>query len=75
MLTAKRKQKLWTKEIMAAAVKSINDGMGIREASRVYNIPFETLWQQTTNTVQLECHSEPPTTTNAFLCFVKRTVA
>ena len=61
MSTAKRKQKLWTKEIRAAAVKSINDGMGIREASRVYNIPFEILWQQTTNTVQLECHSGPPT--------------
>lgn len=37
------KRKLWMKESMAIAVRSVEAGMGIREASRLYNIPFETL--------------------------------
>ena len=46
---------------MATAVSSVNDGMGIREASRLYNVSFETLRRRTNNTVPLECRSGPPT--------------
>ena len=40
-----RKRKLWTQsdESMIAAVKSVEDGKGLREASRLYNIPVETI--------------------------------
>ena len=37
------KQKLWTDESMIAAVKSVEDGKGLREASKLYNIPVETI--------------------------------
>ena len=38
------KRKLWCKESMLEAVKSIEDeGKGLREAARIYNVPVETL--------------------------------
>ena len=56
------KRKVWTSESMAAVVKSVQDGMGVRElASRLYNVPFETLTRRTTHTVSLECCPGPPT--------------
>ena len=38
-----QKRKLWSDESMAAAVVSVKDGRGLREASRLYNVPVETL--------------------------------
>ena len=46
---------------MVAAVKDVEDGMGIREASRLYNIPYETLRRRTHHVVSLDCRSGPPT--------------
>ena len=38
------KRKLWREESMLEAVKSIeDDGKGLREAARIYNVPDETL--------------------------------
>lgn len=54
------KRKVWTKESMATAVRSVEAGMGIREASRLYNIPFETLRRRANHVVPLECWSGAP---------------
>lgn len=37
------KRKLWTEESMGAAYQAVLDGKGLREASRIYNVPLETL--------------------------------
>jgi len=40
----KTQRKLWTEQSMEAATKGVlTDNMMIREASRLYNVPFETL--------------------------------
>ena len=36
-------------------------GVGVREASRLYNIPFETLRRRVNHVVLLECRPGPPT--------------
>ena len=37
------KRKLWSEESMEAATNGVqNENMMIREASRLYNVPFET---------------------------------
>ena len=55
------KRKLWTKESMAVAVRSVKGGMGIREVSRLYNISYETLRRRANHVVPLECRSGLPT--------------
>ena len=35
--------------------------MGVREASRLYNIPFKTLRRRVNHVVPLECRPRPPT--------------
>ena len=55
MASAKVKRKLWSDESMCAAVKSVQDGKGLREASRLYNIPVETLRRQTFSMVMVDC--------------------
>jgi len=41
---ADRKRKQWSEESMEAATNGVqNEKMTIREASRLYNVPFETL--------------------------------
>lgn len=38
------KRKFWLEESMEAATKSvIDDGKGLREAARLYNVPVQTL--------------------------------
>ena len=59
MMLSRANKKLWMKESMAAAVSSIEDGMGIREASRLYNVSCETLRQRVNHVVVLECRSPP----------------
>ncbi len=61
MASKKPVRKQWTKESMAAAVKCVENDMGIREASRLYNLPYETLRRRTNHVVPLECTSGPST--------------
>ena len=56
-----QKQKQWSKESMAAALESVEGGMGVREASRLYNIPFETLRRRAIKDVSIDCRPGPPT--------------
>jgi len=56
------KRKLWLQESMEAATKSVvEDGKGVREASRLYNVPIETLRRRVTGAVPLGCHPGPHT--------------
>ena len=60
MATAKRK--LWSEESMyAAAVQSVQEGKSLREASRLYNVPLETLRRRTTGVVEMDCKPGPKT--------------
>ena len=61
MASAKVKRKLWSEESMCAAVQSVQDGKGLREASRLYNVPVETLRRRTTGKVELDCKPGPST--------------
>ena len=55
------KRKLWAYESMVNAVKSVQEGKGLREASRLYNVPVETLRRQVTGAVDVVCRPGPPT--------------
>ena len=57
-----RKRKLWSPESMEEAVLCVKDGQkGLREASRLYNVPVETLRRRVNGTVGMNCKSGPPT--------------
>ena len=56
------KRKLWTDESMRAATRAVKDNdMSLREASRLYNVPFETLRRRVTESVELGCRPGPAT--------------
>jgi len=53
-------RKLWTDESMKAAVASVvNETLGLREASRVYNIPVETIRRRVNGSVRMGCKPGP----------------
>jgi len=52
---------------MEAATKSVvEDGKGVREAARLYNVPIETLRVNGTGAVPLGCHPGPHTVLRDF---------
>ena len=50
-----QKRKLWSEESMIAAMKYVEDGKGLRVASKLYNVPVETLRRRATGAVQVGC--------------------
>ena len=46
---------------MAAALQDVRGGMSVREAARLYNLPFETLRRRVVEKVGLECRPGPST--------------
>ena len=56
-----QKRKLWTDESMAAAYQAVLDGKGLRETSRLYNVPVETLRRRVNGSVDLGCKPGPAT--------------
>ena len=60
-MKAGRIRKLWSDESMRAAVQSVNQGKGLREAARLYNVPVETLRRRVTGMVDLDCRPGPAT--------------
>lgn len=60
-MPAAQKRKLWSDQAMAEAVEYIASGKGLRETSRLYNVPVETLRQLVNGTVSLECIPGPAT--------------
>ena len=51
---SKVKRKLWQEHSMLLAVKSVDDGKGLREAARMYNVPVETLRRRVAGITSLE---------------------
>ena len=49
------KRKLWTEESMGAAYQAVLDGKGLREASRIYHVPLETLRRRVNGSVAMGC--------------------
>ena len=64
-MAASKKRKLWSFEAMSEAVECVASGKGLREASRLYNVPVETLRRRVNGTVQLECRPGPSTVLSA----------
>ena len=47
---------------MASAVKHVEEhGFSLRESSRLYNVPLETLRRRVNGTVAVDCHPGPKT--------------
>lgn len=46
---------LWSIESMVAAIKVVEEGMGIREAAKLYSIPHETLRRRIAGIVSVHC--------------------
>ena len=62
MASGKRKRKQWAAESMEEACNALkNERMSLREASRKYNVPVETLRRRTTGLVSLDCRPGPHT--------------
>ena len=55
------KRKLWTTESMEAAYEAVINGKGLREASRMHNVPVETLRRRVTGSVAMGCKPGPAT--------------
>ena len=46
---------------MRAAMESINEGEGLREAAKLYNVPVETLRRRVNGKVDIDWCPGPPT--------------
>ena len=46
---------------MEAAVESVKGGKGLQEASRLYNVPVESLRRRVTGVVEMDCRPGPTT--------------
>ena len=44
---------------MVGAIKSVEDGMSLRAASRMYNVPLETLRRRVNGSVDIDCRPGP----------------
>lgn len=55
-----QKRKLWSDESMVGAIKSAEEGMSLRAASRMYNVPLETLRRRVNGSVDIGCKPGPP---------------
>ena len=61
-MASEGKRKLWSEESMLAATSSVvQDNMSLREASRLYNVPFETLRRRVNGSVKQGCKPGPGT--------------
>ena len=61
-MASESKRKLWSEESMVAATSSvIDENMSLREASRLYNVPFETLRRRVNGSVKPGCKPGPGT--------------
>jgi hypothetical protein len=65
MATKGKKRKQWSQESMTAAVDAVNkEHSSLRAASRLYNVPIETLRRRVSGQVDIECRPGPQTVLN-----------
>ena len=55
-----QKRKLWNDESMLGAIKSVEIGTSLRAASRMYNVPVESLRRRVIGNVDVTCRPGPP---------------
>ena len=61
-MACENKRKMWSEESMLAATNSVvHDNMSLREASQLYNVPFETLRRSVNGSVKSGCKLGPST--------------
>ena len=60
-MSQKQKRKLWKEESMGEAIKYVQKGKSLREASRLYNVPVETLRRRANGSVDVSCKPGPST--------------
>ena len=54
------KKKLWNDESMSGAIKNVEIGTSLRAASRMYNVPVESLRRRVIGNVDVTCRPGPP---------------
>ena len=59
---ARKIRKLWSDESMRVADESVNQGKGLREAARLYNVSVKTLRRRVTGKVDFDCQPAGPAT-------------
>ena len=59
MAVANAKRKQWSQESMYAAVKAVNEGNGLRETARLFNLPVESLRRRIIGAVPIDCKPGP----------------
>ena len=58
-MSKQRKRGLWSIEAMKSAIKAVEEGNGLREAARMFNVPVETLRRRVTGVVPIQCRPGP----------------
>ena len=56
-----QRRRLWSDRSMEGTVKSVKEGKGLREASRLYGVPVETLRRRVLGAVKIDCRPGPLT--------------
>ena len=57
--------KQWNNESMMTAKKRVEDGLGLHETARQYNVLVETLCRRVAGSVSTDCTPGPPTVLTA----------
>ena len=60
------KRKLWADESMINAVKIVQERKGLRETSKLYNVPVETFRRQVLREVDVVCRPGPFTILSSY---------
>ena len=54
-----KRRGLWSLEAMRSAVKAVEEGNGLRESARMFNVPVKTLHRRVTGSVPVKCRPGP----------------
>jgi hypothetical protein len=57
--TQEKKRCLWSLDAMKRAVKAVEEGNGLREAARMFNVPVESLRRRVNGDIAIDCKPGP----------------
>ena len=60
-MSKEKKRCLWLVDAMKHAVRAVEEGSGLREAGRMFNVPVETLRRRVNGDIPIECRPGPKT--------------